>query len=63
MKRKIKGKTPAQWRANYQRMSWPPACEYGHYECSCSSSEGGPCASEMLALMENDEDQGSANKC
>jgi len=46
-----RGKTPKQWVANHERMKHPPACEHGHLECSCSSTAGGPCLNEMLALI------------
>lgn len=54
-----KGKTPAQWVDKHESvnalydMSEP--CEYGHFGCSCSGREGGPCLDEMLGEVEEHE--------
>jgi hypothetical protein len=29
-----------------------PECEYGHFECSCSARNGGPCLDETLGEIE-----------
>jgi hypothetical protein len=50
---RVRGKSPAQWIAIHERMRNPPACEYGHFDCSCSALEGGPCFNEMMSMFEN----------
>lgn len=50
-------KSAAWWIANHERMLNPPPCKYGHFDCSCSATEGGPCLNEMFArLAETDTD-------
>lgn len=54
--KKIRGKTPRQWVANYGRIKDPPECENGHLGCSCSKEPGGPCLDEIIGLAGEEDD-------
>lgn len=58
--KKVQPKSAQQWCANYDRMREPPACEHGHFECSCSSIPGGPCHDEMLHLIDDEAEAAKA---
>ncbi len=45
------GTDAAHWVENFDKLADPPACEYGHYGCSCSKKPEGPCLIEMLSRV------------
>lgn len=49
--------TDKQLVANHRRMVDPPECEHGHFGCSCTLKEKGPCLDEVLSRIELSETQ------